>query len=159
MGTFVLWNESLTYKILAVSWCIAAIEMLIMNGSACSAGLYYWKRKNTLNLRTTIITVECNKFPCIRTVNLLNTRRNYWTEAFCSFKEVFDWYGSQKKSDIFVLSYCKNKSSFHNCLWGPFKPSQIIFGVEGLFGRQTSRCETTGLTWSNLDQISSRYVL
>ena len=35
----------------------------------------------------------------------------------------------------------------------------MFFWVRCLSGRQTSICETTGLTWSNLEKISSRSVL
>ena len=64
-----------------------------------------------------------------------------------------------KKSDILFLSYCTNKASFHNYLWWSFKPSQMFFGVRCFFGRQTWRCETTCLSISNLDWISSIYIL
>ena len=102
--------------------------------------LWHWTigliRINTFNLRAPIFTVAYNNFPCIITVTLLNTRRNEWAEDFCYFSEVFDWYGIQKKTNIFILNYCTNKASFHNWLWGTFKPSLIIFGVGGFFGRK-----------------------
>ena len=53
------------------------------------------------------------------------------------------------------LSYFTNKSYFHNCLWLHLKYSQMLFGLRGFYGRRTSICETTGLNWSNMDQISS----
>ena len=80
----------------------------------CNRNVYYewvsmlhwtlWLIKiNTFNLRTPMCKVACNKFPFIRTVTLLNTRRNEWREDFCSFREGFYWGGSWKKANIFVL--------------------------------------------------------
>ena len=54
-------------------------------------------------MRTQISTVACNEFPYIRTVALLNTRRNEWTKEFPPFRDGFDWDGIQEKADIFVL--------------------------------------------------------
>ena len=59
----------------------------------------------------------------------------------------------------FFFSYFTNKAYFHNCLWLTFKPSPTLFSVGCFFGRQTSRCETTCLTWSNMERIYSRSVL
>ena len=43
------------------------------------------------------------KVSFIRTVALLNTWSNELMKKICSFREVFDWYGRQKKDDISVL--------------------------------------------------------
>ena len=122
----------------------------------CTAGLI---NINNLNNITTILTVAHNKSPCIGTFAFLYTCRNKWTEDTCSIREVFDWYVSRKKVDNLFLSYFTNKASLHICLWGPLIASPILFGVIGFYGRITSICETTGMTWSNLDQIYSKYVL
>ena len=115
---------------------------------------------NTLNLRNPICTVACKKFPCIRTVTLLNTWSNEWTEDLCSFREGFDWYGIQKKIYIFLfLSYFTNKASLQNFLYRPFKASPKLFGVRCFSGIWTSICETTGLNWWNIEWISSRSFL
>ena len=127
-------------------------------GSMCHWTVLFIKI-NTFNLRNPICTVACNKFISIRTVTFLNTISNEWTGEFCSFREGFDWDGSWKKANIPVFFILKKITSFHNCLWVQLKPSPILFGVRGFFGRLTSRCETTGMTWSNLERISSRSVL
>ena len=113
---------------------------------------------NTSNIRSPIWTVACSKFTCTITLSFLSTWSNEWTEDFFPFRDGFDWDGSRKKADFF-FSYCTNKSSFHNYLWWTFKPSQILFGVGGFSAIWNSRYETTGLTWSNMERISSRYVL
>ena len=74
MGTFVSWNALLISKILEVSLCITAIDMLILNQLACE--IY------TFNLSTPVCTVACNNFPYIRTVTFLNIRSNEWIEDF-----------------------------------------------------------------------------
>ena len=112
-----------------------------------------------LNNITTILIVAYNKSTCIETLACLDTCRNKWTEDTCSIREVFDWYGSRKKVDNLFLSYFTNKSSFHIFLWGPLIASPMLFGVIGFYGRLTSICETTGMTWSSLDQIYSRPIL
>ena len=122
----------------------------------CTVGLI---KINTLNMRTPIFKVMCNKCPCIKTVAFLNTWINEWTDDLCVFKQVFDWYGIQKKDEIFFLSHCTNKDYLQNYLWGPFKASPMLFGVRGISGRCTSLCETTGMAWTNMEQISSIYVL
>ena len=106
-------------------------------------------KTNTFILRTPIFKVVCNKFPCIRTFTLLNTSSNEWLEAFFSFREVFDWYGGWKKANISILVILKNKSYFHHCIWVPFKPSPIFFGV-GLFFWYTLQFL--------IDQIWSKYL-
>ena len=120
-----------------------------------------WSIKiNTLNMRIIIYKVAFNKFPCIWTVTLFNNRINEWTEEIFSFREGFDWGGIWKKRIKFLfLSYFTNKDYFRNYLWGTFKPSPMFFGVEGFIGRKTSIYETIGLNWSNMEWISSRYVL
>ena len=122
----------------------------------CTVGLI---NINNLNHTTTIFTVAYNKYPHIGTVTLLDTCRNKWTEDNCSIREVIYWYVIRKKVDNLFLSYFTNKASFRICLWGPLIASPMLFGVIGFYGRLTSICETTGMTWSNLDQIYSRYVL
>ena len=62
---------------------------------------------NTFNLRTLIFTVTCKTFPSIRTFTFLNTSSNEWTEEFFSFRERFNWGGSWKKANIFVLVILK----------------------------------------------------
>ena len=59
--------------------------------------------------------------------------------------------GANRRLKCLLSSYCTNKDSFHNFLLGPFHPSSIFFGVGGFFGRRTSRCENTDLTWLNMD--------
>ena len=66
---------------------------------------------------------------------------------------------SVRRITFLFFSLCTNEASIQNCLWRPFKPSPMFFGVIGFFGIKNLRCETTGLTWSNLDQISSRSFL
>ena len=46
-----------------------------------------------------------------------------------------------------------------NFLAYAFKSSQMFFGLGGFYGRQNSICETKGLTWSNIEWISSISVL
>ena len=99
--------------------------------------MYHWIvgliKINTFNTKSPIFTVVCNKFPFTITLSLLNNWINNLAEDLCSVSEGFNWYGSWKKADIFGIGF---------------------FSV-----RLTSISETTGLTWSNLKQISSRYVL
>ena len=125
--------------------------------------MYHWTvwliKINTFNLGTPIWTVSRNKFLWIRTVTFLNTSRNDRTFDFCYFREGFYWDGIRKKSDIFVLVILYKWRFLTEFLWRTLKPSPIFFGVEGFFGRRSSKWETTGLTWSNMEQISSRYVL
>ena len=65
----------------------------------------------------------------------------------------------ERRLTFFILLILKKRVYFYNCLWGQPKSSPILFGVGGFFGIQNSICETTGLTWSNLEWISSRSVL
>ena len=65
----------------------------------------------------------------------------------------------ERRLTFLLLSHCKNEASFQNCIWGPFRASPILFGVRGLYGRGTSRYDTTGLTWSILELISSISVI
>ena len=60
-------------------------------------------KTNTLNLRTPIFTVACNKFTYIRTFTFLHTCINKLSEDLCSIREEFDRYGRQKKDGIFAL--------------------------------------------------------
>ena len=102
-------------------------------------------KTNTLNVRTPIFKVACNKFPYITTVVLLNTWINEWTADLYCIRGVFDQYGMQKKADIFAHFVLHKKSSFQNCLWETFIASPMFFEVRGFYGRLTSKCETTGL--------------
>ena len=105
---------------------------------------------NKLIMRTEICKEVCNKFTSIITINFFNNWSNEQTEYFCSFGDEFDWVGSKRRLTFLFLSYFTNKASFQNFLSEPFKPSSTLFGVIGISGRQTSRCETTGLTGSNI---------
>ena len=111
------------------------------------------------NTRTPIYAVERNKFPCIITVTLLNKRCNERMKDFFPSGRYLIGIGFERRLTFCFFSYWKNKSSFHNFLCGNFKPSPMLFGVVGFFGRRTSRCETTGRNLSNLERIYSRYVL
>ena len=66
----------------------------------CTVGLI---TINTLNMGTPVLTVACNKFPCIRTGAFPNTWSNELTEEIFSFRDGFYWYESRKKADIFAL--------------------------------------------------------
>ena len=140
-------------------------SMHIRNSNVDSEGvsMCHWTlgliKINTLNIMTPIFTVVCNKCTCIIKISFLNNCRNEWMEYLCSTREGFYWYESQNKSDIFFLSYCTYKYSFHHFLWEPFRASPMLFGVICFSGRRNSRCETTGLTWSNLELKSSIFVL
>ena len=76
---------------------------------------------NTLNLRTPICTVACNKFPCIITVTFLTPRSNEWTENFCSFREGLIGMGSEISLTLLFLSNWTKRASFQNCIWGRLK--------------------------------------
>ena len=67
----------------------------------CTVGLI---KPNSLNMRTPICTVVCNKFPCIRKVTFLITLINNLTGDLCYISEEFYCYVIQKKADILVLS-------------------------------------------------------
>ena len=154
MGTFVFFNELLTSKILSVILCISTIYFFSEGVDTChrTVGLI---RINTLNMRPPIFTVVYKINWCIITVTLIYTWINDLMEDLCSTRKIFDWCGIQNKDDIFFLLYCTNKSSFQNFLWWPFRDSSMFFGVIGLSRIWTSRCETTGINWSNIDQIPS----
>ena len=114
---------------------------------------------NTFNLITNIWTVGWKNPPHIRTVALPNNRSNYWKDYFFPSGRDSIGIGSKIRLRFLFLSYCTDKASFQNCLWGNFKTSPILFYMGGFFGIITSRCEATGLTWSNMEIISSRYVI
>ena len=66
----------------------------------------------TLNMRTPIFKVACNKYLFIRTVTLLNTSSNELTEEVYYFREVFD-------GDIlFPQLSLRTIYAFNNVLWG-----------------------------------------
>ena len=89
---------------------------------------------NNFNMRTPICTVACNKFPCIITFTFFNTSNNEWIEEFVlSGMDLIKIEAEIRLKFLFLL-YCKNKAYFHNCLCESFKPSQILFSVEGYFG-------------------------
>ena len=114
---------------------------------------------NFLNLINPICKVAFKTFLCIRTVILLNTRSNEWTEDLCATRDGFYWCGTQNKSKLFVLVIFQNKNYFQQFLWGPLRASTMLFGVIGFSGGQTAVCEITDLNLSNMDQIFSRSVL
>ena len=116
-------------------------------------------KTNSLNLKNIIFAVMCSKFPWIITVVFLNTWSNDWTEDRCSIGKLFGQYGIRNKSETFFLLYFKKKSYYHNYLWRTFRDSPMFFGVRFFSRRQTSVCETTGLTWSNMERIYSRSVI
>ena len=83
---------------------------------------------NNFNMKNPICTVACNKFPCIITVTFLNTRSNYWTDDFCSFREGFYQDGSRNKANFLILVilnkngffpefYLMTFKTFTNILW------------------------------------------
>ena len=135
--------------------CSESMHSRIRNVRSEGVKLCHWTveliKFNTLTLRTNFCTVGCKKITCIRTVTFLNICINEWEEELFHIREVFYWYGRGKKAELFFfLLYCKNKSSFQNFLQLSFKSSPMFFGVRCFYGRQNSRCETIGMTWSNL---------
>ena len=114
---------------------------------------------NTFNPITSIFKVTCNKFIYIRTVLFLNNRINSWQRTFVNSGGGLIGVGSERRLNFLFFSYYTNKASFRHFLWETFKPSPILFGVGGFFGRRTSMCETTYLTWSNMERIFSISVL
>ena len=114
---------------------------------------------NTFNLGIPICKVARNTFPCIITVTFLNTRSNEWAEDFFTSDRDLIGIGSEIMLTILFVSYFSNIDCFRKCLWGPFKPSPMLFDVGGLFGIEISIRETTGLTWSNLENIFKIYSL
>ena len=55
---------------------------------------------------------------------------------------------------IFISCHISKYILFHNCLWVTLRYSPMFFGVIVLYRRNNSRYKTTGLNWSNMDQIS-----
>ena len=159
MRTFLFWNKLLTSKILAVIICIAAISNLILNGSACATGLYDWSKSIPLIWELPFAQWRAKHFHASeQSPYLILGAMSNWGTFFPSGRDLIGMVDERRLTFMF-FSYWTNMNSFHNYLWGPFKPSPIFFGVGGFFGRRTSRCETTGLTWSNMEWISSRSVL
>ena len=114
---------------------------------------------DTFNTRTPIYTVACNKFTCNRTVNFLNSRSYEWIEDFFPYGSYLIAMVSKRRLTFWFLSYSPNRDSFQNCIWVNFKPLPMFFDVVGFFGGLISRFETTGPTWYNLEQSSSRYFI
>ena len=52
------------------------------------------------------------------------------------------------------LSYCTDKASFQNCVWGPLRASTMLFGVIGFFGRKIQDVKPQ----VRLDQIWIKYM-
>ena len=159
MGTFLFWNELLTSKILAVSLFIDAIAMLILNDSACATGLYDWSKSITLIWELPFLQWRAKNFHALEQSHSLIIVAMIQHRNFVPSGRNLIGIGSKRRLPFLFLSYWKNRDSFQNCLWGTFKPLPIFFGVGGLFGRRTSRCENTGLNWSNMERISSRSIL
>ena len=114
---------------------------------------------NTFNLRTPISQwLATNSHASEDSPSLILRAMSEWRNCVPSRRDLIGM-GTERRLTFLFLSYFTNKTSFHHCIWGHYKPSPILFGVGDLFEIQISRCETTGLTWSNLDQISSRSVL
>ena len=87
--------------------CSESMRIRDINVNSEGFSMCHWTvgliKINTLNMRISICSVFCNKFPCIRTVALLITLINDWTEDLCSSREEFYWYGSWKKAENFVI--------------------------------------------------------
>ena len=159
MVTFVFWNELTTYKILAVILCIYAISMFIMNESAFNTGLYDWSKSIPLILELPFVQWHATNFYASEQSPSLILGEMSEGRNFVPSGRDFIGMGSERRLTFSFLSYLTKRASLQNCLWGPPKESPIFFGVGGLFWRRNSRCETTGLTWSNLERIYSRSVL
>ena len=158
MVTFIFWNALLTSKILEFSLWIDSIVILILNKSACATGLYDWSKSIPLIWELPFSQWRATNFHALEQspyliIGALSEQRTF----FPSGRDLIG-VGAEIRLTVFIVILNK-MSSFYYCLWGTFKTSPIFFGVGGLFGRRTLRCETTGLTWSNLEKISPRSVL
>ena len=109
-------------------------------------------RFNFLHLRTSICTVLCDKLLCIWTDTLFYNWINKWYDYFCSTRWGFMGTEDDIISLFLFLSYWKNNAYFHSWLWGALRDSPIFLGILGFSGRRTSKCEMTGLIWSNMYQ-------
>ena len=159
MGIFLLWNALLTSKSLAGSICIVATAMLILNGSACATKLYDWSKPIPLIWELPFSQWCAKTFHASEQSDSLILGAISEQRTFVPSEIYLIGMGSERRMIFFILSYCTNKASFHNYIWWHFKFLPMLFGVECFFGGITSRCETTGLTWSNMELISSRSVL
>ena len=159
MGTFVFWNALLTSKIIAVSLCIDTTAMLILNDSACAIVMYDWSKSIPLIWELPFSQWHATNFHASeQSPYLILGAMSEWRTFVPSGRD-FIGMGAERRLTFLFFSYWTKLASFQNCLLGPPKASPIFFGVGGFFGRWASRCETTGLTWSNIEQVSSRYVL
>ena len=153
------WNALLTSKTMEVSLFRDAIAMLILNNSACAITLYDWSKSIPMIWEfpfaqwhaTNLHASEQSPYLIL---GAMSERRNFFPPG-----RDFIGMGAKRRLTFLFMSYWTKRASFQNFLWGPPVASPILFGVGGFFGRWTSRCETTGLTWSNLEWISSRSVL
>ena len=132
---------------------------MILNESACATGLYDWSKSIPLIWELPFAQCRATNFHASEQspsliLGAMSERRTF----FPSGRDLIGMQAERRLTFMF-LSYWKNRASLQNFLWGPFKLSSILFYFGGFFGRRTSRYETTGLTWSNMDQIYSRSVL
>ena len=58
--------------------------------------------------------------------------------------------GYERRLKLLFLSYWTNNASLHSWHWGTLMDYTILLWTLRLYGRQTYKCETTGLIWSNL---------
>ena len=159
METFLFWNILLTYKILAVILFIDEIATFILNESACATGLYDWSKSIPLIWELPFTKFRATNFHASEQSPSLILGWMSERTTFVSSGRGFIVMGAEIRPTFLFLSYWTNRYSFQNCFWGYFKTSPILFGMGGFFGILTSRCETTGLTWSDTERISSGYFL
>ena len=102
------------------------------------SNIFYWTirllKVNYLNLRTTICTVERNKFPCIRTFTFFNTCINTRMEDISSIRQVFDCYVSHNKVNTFFLVVLYKYIFFPELSLRIFMSISNILGVRGFLG-------------------------
>ena len=66
--------------------------------------------------------------------------------------------GAERIYTFLFLSYLTNKSYLYSWCWRIFMDYPMFFGTIGFSGMRDYKWKTTGLIWSNMDQISSRSV-
>ena len=159
MGIFVFWNVLLASKILEFSLCIATISMLILKESACAIGLQDWSKSIPWIWELSFAKWRETNFHSSEQSPSLILGSMSEHSTFSSSGMYLIGFGDKIRLTYLFLSYCTNKAYFRHFLWWSFKPSSMLFGVGGLYGRRTSIFKTTGMTWSNIEQISSIYVL
>ena len=86
---------------------------------------------NAFNLRTPICAVTCKKIHASEQspsliLGAMSELRNFFTLG----KGLIE-VGAERRQTFMFFSYLTIRSSLHNCLWGPLKPSPIFFGVGG----------------------------